>query len=76
MDASEKVTSRRETCWRCKGRGFIEYVGSQLRAKRQAHGISMRSVARRLKLSAAYLCDVENNRRSATERIRKFYDNL
>jgi transcriptional regulator with XRE-family HTH domain len=54
----------------------LEYFGSQLRAKREAHGISLRSVARRLKLSAAYICDVELNRRRATERIREFYDNL
>lgn len=64
---------RRETCWRCHGRGFIEYIGDDLRRKRQKAGLSLREVARRIKLTPAYISDVELNRRGATERIMRFY---
>ena len=65
---------RRVTCSLCNGRGCIVYDGAALRKKRLRAGLSLREVARRLKLSAPYICDVELERRRVTERIQEFYD--
>jgi len=68
--------SMRLLCWRCGGRGFIEYIGDDLREKRKHAGKSLRWVARQLILSPSFICDIELNRRGCTERIRRFYDEL
>lgn len=60
-------------CFRCQGHGFIDYGGAALRTRREKAGISLREMARLLKLSAAYLSDVELERRRDTERVRQGY---
>lgn len=67
---------KRIPCKHCRGRGYIEWHGGDLRRTRQLHGLSLREVARRMGLSPAYLCDVELNRRRGTKTIRDFYDAL
>lgn len=50
-------------CPKCQGVGTIpnpQFVGEQLRKEREAAGVSMREVARRMKMSAPFLSDVEN----------------
>lgn len=54
----------------------IVYNGARLRGLRQQAGISLRAMARRLKLSAAYICDVELNRRKPNEKIVAAYEAL
>lgn len=71
------LSVRRVPCGYCKGRGFTEWAdGKSLRQRRLAVGLGLREMARRLKITAAYLCDVELNRRRATEKIRAYYENL
>ena len=53
-------------CPRCGGSGRIadEFViGKQMSQLRKDKGISLQEVARRLKFSAAYICDLEKGRR-------------
>lgn len=66
----------RITCYLCNGLGYRQYDGDRLRALRAHAGLSLREVARRLKLSAAYICDIELNRRGSTKRIMDYYLSL
>ena len=75
MKPAAKPT-RRVLCSHCAGRGYIEWDGARLRQKREAAGLSLRAVARAMKFTASYLCDVELDRRHATEKIRAYYDTL
>jgi predicted transcriptional regulator len=64
-------------CPRCFGKGRIPiYLGADLRAIREASGLSLRELARRLSLSAAYLGDVELGQRRATDSIVNAYKAL
>ncbi len=47
--------------------------GSWLRDKRIQRGIGLCEMARNMGFSAAYLCDVEKNRRRVTDKIQNFY---
>jgi DNA-binding transcriptional regulator YiaG len=47
--------------------------GAYLRARREARNLSLRNVARLAHLSAAFLSDVENNRRNASDRALLAY---
>jgi transcriptional regulator with XRE-family HTH domain len=58
----------------CDGRGYREYSGDELRARRKKAGLGLRELARRGKVTAAYLCDVELNRRGVSPRIKAIYD--
>lgn len=64
-------------CPHCHGKGKINWIdpASLRRARRQA-GESLRSLAGRAGLSAAYLSDVENGRRNLTERVHDLYLSL
>ncbi len=62
----------RETCGTC-GQSRRVVSGRWLRERREAYTVSLRDMARRLKLSAAYLSDVELNRRRATDKIIASY---
>lgn len=64
-----------ETCLRCHQARFV-YNGAFLRWLRERAGISLREMARRLKLSPAYLSDVERNRRGVTPDLHIAYDAL
>lgn len=61
-------------CPKCGGKGKLAIVnGEFLREHRQHQGISLREIARRMGLSAAYLSDVELGRRPATAKVVQGY---
>lgn len=62
---------RRSDCPRCDGRGWNPVVdGESLRTEREAIGLSLREVARRCKISASYLSDIELGRRQPSAATR------
>jgi transcriptional regulator with XRE-family HTH domain len=67
-----------QPCPWCGGRSTA-LNGAWLRSVREDEGVSLRAMARRAKVSAAYLSDVERNRRGlsgrghASDRVRKAY---
>lgn len=64
-------------CLRCGGTGQVPdpvYRGNEARQRRLKADISLREMARRLHLSAAYLSDLELGRRGWNERLMKRYD--
>ena len=51
----------------CEGQGEImddEAVGTEMRRRRLLTGLSLRTVAKRLKFSAPYISDLEKGRRN------------
>jgi hypothetical protein len=50
--------------------------GAWLRYMRERAGLTLREMARRLEFSAAYLCDIEHNRRHGSPEIRAAYEGL
>lgn len=50
--------------------------GLWLRRVRKEAGLTLREMARRLDLSAPFLCDVERNRRNVSPKVRKAYESL
>jgi len=50
--------------------------GKGLRLEREMAGLTLREMARRLEYSAAYICDVEHNRRHCSPKIREAYEAL
>ena len=50
--------------------------GAWLRMQRELAGFTLREAAQRAGCSAAYLCDVEYNRRNCTPKMREFYEGL
>lgn len=66
-------------CPRCKGKAKIPndvYVGQTMRRLRIQKGLSVRFCARALKISAAYLSDLELGRRHFHEKLLVNYGNL
>lgn len=64
-------------CIRCGGSGEIEnpvYRGQEMRKKRETAEKSLREVARRMDLSAAYVSDLELGRRAWSARLVKEYE--
>ena len=57
--------TRKEQCSSC-GHPRIFLDGSVIRGWRKAQRLSLREVARRMKWSASYVCDLELNRRNLT----------
>lgn len=72
-DKATRAIVERTPCPRCAGTGYQEWRGKNLRFQRQNAHISLREMARRGHFSAAYLCDVELNRRQATDRVLALY---
>lgn len=66
---------RSEPCSQC---GAPQRVvdGSWLRARREAVGLSLREMAKRLDVSAPYLSDIERNRRNCLSYVRDAYEAL
>ena len=51
-------------CKHCNGRGRETHPeGGWLREQREGQGLTIRGLARQLGISAAFLCDIEHNRR-------------
>jgi transcriptional regulator with XRE-family HTH domain len=46
---------------------MIPYIGAKIRQNREARGMALRELARRLGLSAAYVSDLELGRRTASD---------
>lgn len=63
------------TCGHC-GQTLKTLNGAWLKAKRKRVGLSLREVARRAGVSAAYLSDVENGNRHASPRAEAAYVSL
>lgn len=66
---------RSESCQRC-GTPCVVVDGHWLTKQRKAAGVTLRGMADRLGFSAAYLCDVEKNRRNCSPKIRLAYEEL
>lgn len=59
--------SKKRTCPECSGAGIVHdsvQIGEMLRKTRIDSGISLRELARRMDLSAAYVSDLELGRRA------------
>jgi len=50
--------------------------GAWLRNERKKAGLSLREMARRLGVSAPFLCDVEFSRRNCSVKVRQAYEAL
>lgn len=71
-----KLTVGARYCPRCEGTGMIldpAYQGKQARARRKTANVSLRELARRMNLSAAYLSDLELGRRGWNETLTARY---
>lgn len=62
----------------CSKRGTPRTVlnGQWLRERRQHAGLSLRDFATRVGVSAAYICDIEHNRRNCLPAMRDAYENI
>lgn len=69
------LKTRTITCYVCGSRREV-LDGTSLRTIRKNAGLGLRELARRLNLTASYLCDIELNRRGVTERIEDIYQKL
>ena len=59
-------------CPRCGGAGkIVDLDGGAFRTVREHSGISLREVARRAQISAAYLSDIEHGRRAPSAKTRE-----
>lgn len=71
-----KVTAS-VNCTCCGGMGTrAEVLPSLLISARQQSGMSLRTMAKQLQFSAAYLSDIERGRRNCTDKIREAYEAL
>jgi predicted transcriptional regulator len=61
---------------KCEDGEIVVVRGEWCRWVRQRAGLSLREVARRMKLTAPYISDVELGRRAVTKRMRAFYEGL
>jgi Ribonuclease G/E len=63
-----------ERCPRCGGRGRVRRVNpAALRSDRERRGLSVREIARRCGVSAAFVSDVERGHRAWSPRLAKGY---
>jgi transcriptional regulator with XRE-family HTH domain len=63
-------------CPRCGGTGLIpdpRYHGNEARRRRKAVNVTLREMARRMNLSAAYISDLELGRRGWNDELTKRY---
>ena len=65
---------RATPCVHCGGAGYVVRVNpTWLRSTRERAGISLREMARRIGVSAPYVCDVEHGRRAVPDSWRAEY---
>lgn len=68
---------RSEPCPHCEGTGQRSVVaGIELAKVRKRSGLSLRKLADRIGVTAAYLHDVEHERRRATDRVIAGYQGI
>lgn len=71
------LTVVKETCTKCLGNGTVDRVSpASLRKARLTAGISLRTMALRIGISAPYLVDIELGRRGCPDKVLKAYDKL
>lgn len=71
-----KLTER-FSCRHCGGSGYVDAPSPHLlRRARENAGLSLREVARRLKMTAPYISDVELGRRNVSAKMLGFYQKL
>lgn len=61
-----------KSCRRCDGTGIEperKSVGTQMKALRREAGVKQCDVAKSLRLSSAYICDLENCKRNWTPEL-------
>lgn len=61
-------------CPHCDGNGTVlnpVFEGMKKRGTRERYGLTLRELARRMKITATYLCDLEHGRRRWTVDIHK-----
>lgn len=66
---------RKDKCVQC-GQSTHVVNGWWLRVQRESAGISLRSMARRMNLSAAYVSDIERNRRGCPSEVERAYRSI
>jgi transcriptional regulator with XRE-family HTH domain len=71
--SSEKF--KPEPCSQCGAQRSV-INGAWLREVRKSAGLTLREMARRCDVSAAYICDIEHNRRNCLPAMRDAYENL
>ena len=64
-----------EPCERC-GTPRSVINGAWLRERRKRAGMTLRAFAIRQGVSAAYICDIEKNRRNCLPAMRDAYENI
>lgn len=64
-----------QPCEKCGGSMRV-VNGAWLRERREAAGVALREMARRLDFSAPYISDVERGRRNCTAEILSAYERL
>lgn len=75
ITSSMKLTAKQ--CEHCHGRGIVRiYEPETLKKTRQKTGISMRAMARKLRISPPYLSDIENGNRTIPENVIRAYRKL
>ena len=64
-------------CSRCGGSGYEQNeheVGRMLRERRKRHNLSLREMAKRMKITAAYLSDLELGKRHWRAQLREKFE--
>ena len=64
-----------EPCHQC-GAPRSVVNGAWLRERRKRAGLTLREFATRVGVSAAYICDIEKNRRNCLPAMRDAYENI
>jgi transcriptional regulator with XRE-family HTH domain len=64
-----------EPCSQCGAQRSV-INGAWLREVRKSAGLTLREMARRVGMSAAYICDIERNRRNCLPAMRDAYEHL
>lgn len=75
MIRSALAKFRDEPCSQC-GTPRTVVNGLWLRERRKKAGYSLRDFAKRVGVSAAYICDIEHNRRHCLPKMRDAYENV
>jgi transcriptional regulator with XRE-family HTH domain len=63
-------------CTKCGGTGYVQddaMLGGELKAQRVKVDISLLEVSCRMKISPAYLCDLEHGRRAWSRKLEQNY---
>jgi len=58
-------------CPHCRGGYRLQVDGGNVRKMRESKGLSLRELARRMKISASYLCDIELGRRQPAKQTAR-----